>query len=323
MILLPSLAAHQLVVTVLLGSFASGAGSPPPPRPDPAQEGERRFLARDWAGAAAAFSEALAAAPDSAFAHLRLGTSLLYLDRAAEGLGHLDRAEQLGWQLAQVAYRKACARSLSGELDAAFQELDRALGAGFASPPLLDSEPLLARLRADPRWSAARLAADRAAFPCRHDPRYRQFDFWIGEWDVRAQGAPASSPPSENIVTLEFGDCVIHEHWRGANGSAGESFNLYDASRDLWSQTWVDNSGGLHQYEGRLDGEGNMVFHAELAPPPGETSRIPTRLTFFRLGPDLVRQFCEQSTDGGKTWATAYDLVYTRRPAAARRPPAS
>lgn len=320
MSLLPTLAAHHLLVIALLGSFASAgargtATSSPPrePQPDPAEQGERLYLAHDWAGAAAAFTAALVAHPDSAFSHFRLGTALLYLDRGAEGLGHLDQAERLGWQLPQVAFRKACARALAGGLDAAFGELDRALAAGFANPTLLDVEPLLASLRADPRWTGVRDAADRAAFPCRHDPRYRQFDFWIGEWDVRPAGAPPTTPPSENIVTREFGDCVLHEHWKGTGGSAGESFNLYDASRDLWSQTWVDNSGGLHQYEGRLDERGNMVFHAELAPPPGQTARVPTRLTFFPLGPDLVRQLSEQSTDGGRSWSVVYDFLYARR----------
>jgi hypothetical protein len=44
---------------------------------------------------------------------------------------------------------------------------------------------------------------------------------------------------------------------------------------------------------------------------------VPTKLTFFRLGPDRVRQLSEVSTDGGKTWTTNYDLIYTRRKSAA------
>ena len=84
-------------------------------------------------------------------------------------------------------------------------------------------------------------------------------------------------------------------------------------SRDRWYQTWVDNSGGLHEYKGGLEGA-NMVYFADLAPPPGQTGRVPTRLTFFNLDPNHVRQLSESTADGGKTWTVNYDLIYTRRP---------
>jgi hypothetical protein len=109
---------------------------------------------------------------------------------------------------------------------------------------------------------------------------------------------------------------VIHEHWT-APASNGESFNIYDTSRGRWYQTWVDNSGGLHEYSGGLEG-GNMVYFADLAPLPGQTERSHTRLTFFNEGKDRVRQLSEATADGGKTWSVNYDLIYTRRPNATR-----
>jgi len=118
-----------------------------------------------------------------------------------------------------------------------------------------------------------------------------------------------------NVVTLEHGDCIVHEHWTGK--MTGESFNLYDASRGAWFQTWVDSTGGMHEYKGGLDANGNMAFTAELAAEPGQAKsangRVPTRLTFLKLAGGQVRQLSEQSTDGGKTWTVAYDLIYTRR----------
>lgn len=149
--------------------------------------------------------------------------------------------------------------------------------------------------------------------PCIDDARYRAFDFWVGEWDVRRNGAAADSPTSENIVTLEYGRCVVHEHWRGISGVTGASFNIYDASRSAWFQTWVDSTGGLHEYRGNPDAQGNMVFVGETPGDPGQPHRVPTRLTFFKLGPDTVRQYSESSIDGGKTWQVNYDLLYTRR----------
>jgi hypothetical protein len=35
-------------------------------------------------------------------------------------------------------------------------------------------------------------------------------------------------------------------------------------------------------------------------------------LQFFNSGPDKVRQWSQGSSDGGKTWHTEYDFIYTR-----------
>ena len=162
------------------------------------------------------------------------------------------------------------------------------------------------------------VAADGRPAPCRDDPRYRAFDFWIGTWDVRPRGAPPDSPVSENIITLEHGDCVLIEHWRAARGGTGTSLNIFDASRGMWYQTWADSGGGLHEYRGNPDDHGNMVFNGEVPGTASQPARLPTRLTFFREGPDRVRQFSQSSVDGGKTWTTSYDLIYTRRREAPR-----
>ncbi len=152
-------------------------------------------------------------------------------------------------------------------------------------------------------------------------PEHRQFDFWIGEWDVvpnpetAAPGQPpppAGSKPASNVITKGHDGCVLIENWT-ASGQTGQSFNMYDRTSRRWHQTWVDNSGGLHQYWGSLE-NGNMVFHGEV--PMGAASKVAgrrwVRLTFFPMGPDKVRQFSETLNMDG-TWSTGYDLIYTRR----------
>ncbi|MEO8451927.1 MAG: hypothetical protein ABI647_19205, partial [Gemmatimonadota bacterium] len=59
--------------------------------------------------------------------------------------------------------------------------------------------------------------------------------------------------------------------------------------------------------------DGNMLYEGSLAPLPGTTTRVRTRLSFFHVSKDTVRQFSERTPDGGKTWVTNYDLIYTRR----------
>ena len=99
----------------------------------------------------------------------------------------------------------------------------------------------------------------------------------------------------------------------------GSSFNIYDRSTGEWVQTWVDSTGGLHHYRGRLV-DGNMVFHGDVPLPPGAkfAGRRTVRLTFFKLGPDKVRQLSESFMPDG-TWTVNYDLIYVRRPTAGER----
>jgi hypothetical protein len=118
------------------------------------------------------------------------------------------------------------------------------------------------------------------------------------------------------VVTSEYEGCVIQEHWKGADGSAGTSFNLYDRVTGKWTQVWVDSTGRLAELRGGPDAQGNLVYYGERPPRPGEKGPIPTRLSFLRLGPDSVRQLGEASKDGGKTWAPTFDLTYYRRGAA-------
>src|ERR1043165_5300273 len=61
-----------------------------------------------------------------------------------------------------------------------------------------------------------------------------------------AAGLAGLPAPATNVVTREDDGCVLHESWT-APRSVGQSFNIYDRSRGKWFQTWVDNSGGLHE----------------------------------------------------------------------------
>ncbi|MBK5258467.1 MAG: hypothetical protein JJE51_02670 [Thermoanaerobaculia bacterium] len=129
--------------------------------------------------------------------------------------------------------------------------------------------------------------------PC-SAPQYRQFDFWIGEWDVKlANGKVAGT----NSITSTHGGCVIEERWKGTGGVVGASLNIYDESDGKWHQTWVDNSGSRLALSGTFDG-GKMVL-------TDKTNRI----TWTPLADGTVRQLWESTTDG-KTWTIAFDGIY-------------
>ena len=54
---------------------------------------------------------------------------------------------------------------------------------------------------------------------------HRQFDLWIGTWDVVPNGAQQPGPPMTNVITSEYNGCVIVERWTGAalTGSSSTS----------------------------------------------------------------------------------------------------
>ncbi len=136
-------------------------------------------------------------------------------------------------------------------------------------------------------------------------PEYAQFDFWLGDWDVTV---PGGKPAGHNLVTKEYGGCVLQEHWTGVGGTIGSSFNIYDPARKVWHQTWVSNIGALVELEGGLQG-GSMVLSGVQVQPDG--SKLINRVTWTPKD-GKVRQFWETSTDGGKTWSTAFDGLYAK-----------
>jgi hypothetical protein len=145
-----------------------------------------------------------------------------------------------------------------------------------------------------------------AASPC-DGGHPREFDFWIGEWDVRdAEGKTAGV----NRITNEGNGCVLVERWESASGGKGQSFNYYDPAAQRWKQMWIGLNLILHMEgglsEGRMRLEGPLQYLG--------TSRITTlRGTWTPLPDGRVRQHFEESEDGGKTWATWFDGYYTRR----------
>lgn len=146
--------------------------------------------------------------------------------------------------------------------------------------------------------------------PCVTDSVYRQFDFWIGEWDVYGKNGRKAG---DSRIEIILDSCIILENWTSANGGyAGKSFNTYNAVSRQWQQTWVDNRGGSTEFlEGRYENR-RMVFLTKPYLYSKDTMAI-RRLTFYNLAPGKVRQHGEISKDAARTWTTEYDLEYRRK----------
>lgn len=151
------------------------------------------------------------------------------------------------------------------------------------------------------------LATAQNSGPACTQPLYRQFDFWVGDWNVTvAQGQQAGT----NNVTLEEGGCVIHEHWVGGGNSTGQSFNFYDRTDQKWHQVWVDNAGTWLNLAGNY-ADGKMVLIGQNTGPTGAPQL--QRITFTKNSDGSVRQLWDSSDDNGKTWKVAFDGTYKKK----------
>lgn len=92
---------------------------------------------------------------------------------------------------------------------------------------------------------------------------YRQFDFWVGDWDAFDVGSPTRVARTQ--VSRLLDGCVVREEYEGTNGLKGQSFSIYDASRRLWHQSWVTNRGQLLVIEGKME-SGEMVLSGSITP---------------------------------------------------------
>ncbi|MGH9937315.1 MAG: YybH family protein, partial [Blastocatellia bacterium] len=113
-----------------------------------------------------------------------------------------------------------------------------------------------------------------------------------------------------NSVQLILGQCVLFENWSGARGMSGKSFNIYNAAKGKWQQTWVDSSGNALELYGEFK-DGAMRLVGEKPGPNG--GKLIDRLTFLPLEGARVRQLWESSRDGGKTWNVVFDGLYIRK----------
>ena len=144
-----------------------------------------------------------------------------------------------------------------------------------------------------------------AAPPAERTPEQTQFDFWLGDWEVRNA---AGLRLGHNQVLALLGGTVLQEHWEGAKGGAGTSLNTYDPAVRRWRQRWMDSQGGTLDLEGGLEA-GAMVL---LGLSHGTNGPLENRITWAPLPDGRVHQHWEQRPAGGPTWTTSFDGYYQK-----------
>jgi hypothetical protein len=144
---------------------------------------------------------------------------------------------------------------------------------------------------------------------------HRQFDFWVGYWDVYPTGK--DKLVAHSLIENLYDGCVIRENWIPLRGSGGSSLNSYFPDEKLWRQVWADSSNGWGTFEGSFQ-NGEMVLSGNWKNANGPGTQAFTRTTWSRNRDGSVRQLGEARNADGKTWSKTFDFTY--RPSTAAKP---
>lgn len=153
----------------------------------------------------------------------------------------------------------------------------------------------------------AMLALQAAPPSCETSALDRQFDFWVGEWNVYARDGGYGG---SNVIEPGANGCVLHEHWTNARGGTGHSLNWVDNETGQWRQLWVgpryqiDYAGGLNQ-GGAMVLEGVITY----ARPDGPVS-LDFRGAWTPLENGHVIQHFQQWNPDTEAWSNWGLLTY-------------
>lgn len=149
-------------------------------------------------------------------------------------------------------------------------------------------------------------------FPCEQEEQFREFDFWIGKWDVHTADGKLAG---RNVVEAAEHGCVLIENWTGAGGSTGTSMNYLDKTTDEWVQLWTDASGSQILIRGGMTAEGMLLEGTIHYVSNGVTA--PFRGLWTPQPDGRLRQFFEQYDAEEKVWKPWFEGFYSRTSAAA------
>jgi hypothetical protein len=204
--------------------------------------------------------------------------------------------------------RLARTSAIKGRDAEALDYIDSAIGSGYFAFKELDTVVDFNKLRDNARFKQLRDKVFNSIYPCVNDPRTKEFDFWVGEWEVYVTGT--DNYAGHSVVQRISGGCALLENWK-SSVSVWKSLNFIDDSSNRWKQVWVGSYPmGKQDFTGGVYTDSAMRFVFQTKDAKGHL--LTGRFIFYNEGPDRVRQFNETSADAGKTWTTSYDFTYKR-----------
>ncbi len=262
---------------------------------------------KKWQEAEKAFSNIVKSEPKNSRAWFFLGFSRHSQEKFASAINAFEKNVAISKSPISM-YNIAAGYARLKNSDQAFKWLEKALNNGAAFRTNIGTDKDFQNIKSDSRFEEMLTLVDKKKNPCMYSKEARQFDFWLGDWDVFVKGRKVG----ENLVELDTQGCVLVENWTNSGGGKGKSLNVYNASLKKWQQFYVGGQGGIYEFKGEYrEKERIMYFTAETIGPKG--AKIMHIFTFTDLPDKTVRQWWQQSTDGGKTYNTVWDSIYKRK----------
>ena len=250
---------------------------------------------------------AVAQMPGDANGWFQLAVESRQNEQFNEAYDALNNAERMGFAPVRISFERARLHTLADDTDKAVAEIESIADSGFTSVGFIVNDPILSTLEGKAGYDRAIAALSRLAYPCEHDEAFREFDFWIGDWVVH--GAAGGLAGTNMIERAERG-CVLIENWKNTAGGTGMSINYVDKITGEWVQVWNAEGGSQINIRGGMTDDG-MLMEGTLHD-VGSGTTTPFRALWTLLPDGRVRQFFEQSSDGGETWTTWFEGFYTR-----------
>jgi hypothetical protein len=137
-------------------------------------------------------------------------------------------------------------------------------------------------------------------------PQYRQFDFFVGHWNVYD---PHGDLVGTDVVETELRGCVVSERFTGNDGGVGIGLSGYQYPTRTWYQDFMGDHGLLVTLRGRPSGSAAMVLNGD------DYIHGKHRLDrgVWTVRGNEVEELWTGSTDGGKTWTTIFDGFFRRQ----------
>ena len=141
------------------------------------------------------------------------------------------------------------------------------------------------------------------------DEKAKQFDFWLGEWDL----AWGENGRGRNVISKILAGKVIQEQFTSVpdDDSApliGLSLSVFNARTGQWQQTWVDNQGSYLDFKGGMVDD-KMILSREAVI---EGQPVQQRMVWHNIQADALDWSSERSDDGGESWQVQWAIRYRR-----------
>ena len=148
--------------------------------------------------------------------------------------------------------------------------------------------------------------------------RYRDLDFWLGDWDVvlRVRKSPDKDEwavsRGVNRISSLLGGCAVEERFSAEGPGqpwAGRSLSRWVESEKRWRQAWVDDTGSYIALTGGMQGK-DMVLTGE--PFVRDGKPVQMRMVFTDIAASSLSWRWERTVDAGATWTPMMFIEYRR-----------